>query len=111
MPSFASLLDRYAELIVRVGLNVQPQQRVFVRATRSEPEFVYRIARTAYRAGASVVHVLWEDDALDLIRVQESPRENLELPIDWYLAAYNNAAERGDAILLLHTPDPELFGG
>lgn len=111
MPSFDSLLDRYAELIVRVGLNVQPQQRVFVRGTRGEPEFVYRVARTAYRAGASMVHVLWEDDALDLIRVQESPRENLELPIDWYLAAYNNAAERRDAILLLHTPDPELFSG
>jgi aminopeptidase len=111
MPSFDSLLDRYAELIVRVGLNVQPQQRVFVRGTRGEPEFVHRVARTAYRAGASLVHVLWEDDALDLIRVQESPRENLELPIDWYLAAFNNAAARGDAILLLHTPDPELFGG
>lgn len=111
MSNFDSLLDRYADLIVRVGLNVQPRQRVFVRATRGEPEFVYRVARTAYRMGAAMVHVLWEDDALDLIRVQESARPDLDVVIDWYVQAYNAAAARGDALLLLHTPDPEMFAG
>lgn len=106
-----ALLEKYAELAVRVGLNVQPGQRVFVRATRSEPDLVYRVARVAYRAGASVVHVLWEEDALDVIRVQESAPENLDLVIDWYAGAFNTAAERGDAILLLHSPDPEMYVG
>lgn len=106
---FDTALTKYAELAVRVGLNVQPNQRVFVRGTRGAPDFVYRVARAAYRAGASLVHVLWEDDALDLIRVQESARENLDMVIDWYAFSYNAAAERGDAILLVHAPDAELF--
>lgn len=108
---FAARLERYAGLMAQVGLNVQPEQRVFIRATRGEPEFVYAVARAAYRAGASLVHVLWEDDRVDLIRVQESPREALGLEIDWYSRAFNAAAQRGDALLLLHSPDPELYAG
>lgn len=111
MSDFNALLDRYAELAVRVGLNVQPGQRVFVRATRAEPELVFRVARAAYRAGAALVHVLWEEDALDVIRVRESVPENLDLVIDWYASAFNTAAERGDALLLLHSPDPEMYAG
>ncbi len=111
MSDFDARLDRYAELAVRVGLNVQPQQRVFIRATRGEPEFVYRVTRAAYRAGASLVHVLWEEDAIELLRVQHASRENLDLVVDWFAHAFNGAAERGDAILLLHSPDPELFAG
>lgn len=111
MSHHETLLEKYAELAVRIGLNVQPEQRVFVRATRGEPDFVYRVARAAYRAGASQVHVLWEEDEIDLIRVQESSREGLDLVVDWYAHAFNQAAQRGDALLLLHSPDPEIYAG
>jgi aminopeptidase len=111
MSDFDPRLQRYAQLMAQVGLNVQPGQSVFIRATRGEPEFVYAIARAAYREGASLVHVLWEEDAVDLIRVQDSPREALDLVIDWYSFAYNAAVERGDALLLLHSPDPALYTG
>lgn len=102
-------LNKYAELMVRVGMNGQPGQRVFVRASRGEPEFVYRVARAAYRAGAAFVNVVWEEDALDLIRVQQAARESLDAYNDSYIQAFNGAAERGDAFLLMHAPDPELF--
>ena len=107
--SFDNALEKYAELAVREGMNVQPGQRVFVRATRGEPDLAHRVARAAYRAGASLVDVLWEDDALDLIRVQEATRESLELWSDAYVRAFVGAAERNDAFLLIHSPDPELF--
>ena len=109
MSEFETKLEKYAELAVRVGMNAQPGQRVFVRATRGEPEFVYRVARAAYRAGASLVDVLWEDDALDLIRVQEAPRASLDIFSDVYARAFVGAAERGDAFLLIHSQDSELF--
>lgn len=108
---FDTRLDQYAELMVRVGMNVQPGQRVFVRATRSEPEFVYRVARSAYRAGASLVHVVWEEDMLELIRIQEAAREALDQVPEWYALAYNSAAEHDDAFLLMHVLDPEQFQG
>lgn len=106
-----SLLDQYAELVVRVGLNVQHGQRVFIRGTRGEPELVYRASRVAYRAGAEFVHVLWEDDELDLIRAQQAPGNALNFISDWYVQAFNGSAERRDAFLLLHSPDSALFAG
>ncbi len=109
MENFESRLDHYAELVVRVGMNVQRGQRVFLRATRAEAEFVFRVARAAYRAGAAYVHALWEEDELDLLRAQLAPRDTLDWMPDWYAQAFNGAAERGDAFLLLHSPDPELF--
>ena len=42
MTDFEQTLDKYAELAVRIGLNVQQGQRVFVRASREAPEMVYR---------------------------------------------------------------------
>lgn len=106
---FESRLNAYAELIVRVGLNIQAGQRLFVRGTRENPALVYRVSRYAYRAGAELVHVYWEDDTLDLIRVQEAPQGTLSQYPDWVAQAYNASAERGDAFLFMYSSDPALF--
>lgn len=106
---FETRLNAYAELIVKVGLNVQPGQRLLVRGTLEKPALVYAAARHAYRAGAELVQVLWEDDALDLIRVQESPLAALEHYPDAVAYGFNAGAARGDAFLLMYSPDPALF--
>lgn len=102
-------LNAYAELIVKVGLNVQARQRLLVRGTRENPALVYAVARHAYRAGADMVQLLWEDDALDLIRVQEAPLAALGQYPDAVAYGFNNGAARGDAFLLMYSPDPALF--
>ncbi len=51
-------LERYAELVVRVGANVQPGQEVFLLSAVEHHELTRALARQAYRAGASYVHVL-----------------------------------------------------
>lgn len=106
---FDSRLNAYAELIIKVGLNVQARQRLLVRGTRENPELVYAVARHAYRAGADLVQVLWEDDLLDLIRVQEAPLAALGQYPDAVAYGFNNGAARGDAFLLMYSPDPALF--
>ena len=53
------LLDRYAELIVGFGANVQPDQVVAVEAAPEAAPFVRRIARLAYARGARYVDVVW----------------------------------------------------
>ena len=50
-------LERYAELAVRVGANVQPGQEVFVHGLVEHAELVRALTRQAYRAGASYVNV------------------------------------------------------
>ncbi len=108
-PNFETRLNAYAELLVRVGLNVQPGRRLFMRAPRENPALAYCVARAAYRAGAADVQVYWEDDAWDLIRVEHAPPQELEQYPDWVAYAYNTGAERGDSFLLTFSPDPTLF--
>ena len=57
-----SRIDRYAELVVRVGVNVQPGQTVHVGCVVEHAELARAVTEQAYRAGASRVVVVYDDD-------------------------------------------------
>lgn len=61
VPARAELLDRYAELIVRIGANVQPGQDVLLSSLVEHAPIVRAVAEHAYLAGARRV-LLWYDD-------------------------------------------------
>ena len=50
-------LKGYAELIVRVGVNIQAGQDVIISAELDQPEFVELVVGECYRAGAAEVRV------------------------------------------------------
>lgn len=52
MLSFEQKLDRYAELAVKVGANVQPGQIFVISAMIDTAEFVRLLVRKGYEAGA-----------------------------------------------------------
>ena len=64
----AQLLDRYADLIVSVGANVQPDQVLAVEALPEAQPLVAAIARRAYEKGARYVDVQYFDGAVKRIR-------------------------------------------
>ncbi len=107
--SFEILLDRYAELIVRVGLNLQAGQALFVDAFLESAPLVRLVAKHAYLCGARLVEVLWNDDALTRIRFQYAPRDSFsETPIG-FVAAINHYATQRDAYLSITGKDPDLL--
>ena len=69
---------QYAELAVHVGLGLTPGQRLIISATLDAAPLVRRIAEEAYRAGARLVDVQWEDEQLTLIRLHSAARDSLE---------------------------------
>jgi aminopeptidase len=54
-------LERYAELAVRVGANVQPGQEVVVMCLVEHAPIARAVARQAYRAGAARVTSFYGD--------------------------------------------------
>ncbi|MBK9714732.1 MAG: aminopeptidase [Kouleothrix sp.] len=104
-------LRQYADLAVRVGLNLRAGQRLIVRAPLQTAPLVRLIAASAYRAGASLVDVQWRDDELTLIRFQEAPRDSFEQFPSWQAQALLESAERGDAFLSIVADDPDLLKG
>ncbi len=107
--SFEQKLRNYADLAVKIGVGLQAGQRLMVRAPVEGAPLVRLIAESAYKAGASLVDVLWSDDAITLARFQYAPRDSFEEFPTWRAEALAAAAERGDAILSIHATDPDLL--
>jgi aminopeptidase len=69
------LLDRYADLIVDFGANVQPDQVVAVDAAPEAAPLVHRIVRRAYERGARYVDVAYFDPLVKRIRIETAVEE------------------------------------
>ena len=107
--SFDNDLDRYAELTVKVGINIQPGQRLLINAPILSAPFTRLVAQHAYQLGAPYVDVTWVDEQLKLIRLQHAPRGTFEeYPV--YLAeGWAKHAKDGGAALGITSEDPDLL--
>lgn len=61
------ILEKYAELIVKTGANVQKGQYVVIRTNVYEEEFAAIVSKQCYLAGAKRVFVHWMSDKLDKV--------------------------------------------
>jgi aminopeptidase len=77
-------LDRYADLLVRFGANVQPGQVVAVAAELGQETLVRALARQAYRAGAKFVDVAYFDPLVKRARIEYAADETLDFVPSWY---------------------------
>jgi aminopeptidase len=68
MATHEQLLDRYAELTVKSGLNVRAGQQVLISAPIEAANLVRRITHHAYAVGASLVTTLYNDEQATLMR-------------------------------------------
>lgn len=73
-----SLLEKYAKLAVQVGVNVQKDQLVVVRATPESKELTRLIVKEAYLAGAKKVITQWSDEYLSRYAFDYQTIETLE---------------------------------
>lgn len=110
MKPFAESLEKYAELIVKVGANIQAGQKVIVESNVENAEFTRLVVKMAYDAGAKDVHVEWTDDALKLIKFLHASDDDAfkEFPL-WKAKGYEEMAEAGAALIQIHAPNPDLL--
>src|SRR6187401_2805844 len=94
---FEQYLRTYAELAVKIGVNVRPGQRVIIQAGIDQAMLTRLIAASAYQAGARLVDVIWEDEQIQLIRFQNAPRDSFDQASDWLPNAFLEYAQQGDA--------------
>jgi aminopeptidase len=101
-------LERYAELAVRVGANVQPGQEVVIRGLVEHADLVRALTRQSYRAGASYVNVVYDDQHVRRAMIELGPDEALTYSPEWLKALEHGNA--GNARLATSgNPEPELL--
>src|SRR5579863_2952508 len=83
-------LQRYAALTVKVGLNLQPGQRLFIIGPLANGgvaleavALVRHIAAAAYDAGAQLVEPIWGDETIQAIRFAHAPRDSFDAYSAW----------------------------
>lgn len=106
---FQQALEKYADVIVKVGLNLREGQRLIVNAGISNYPLVRAITKSAYQAGARVVTVMYNDEEIGHIRLKMSSREALKEFPNWLLQAYMDHAKNGDAYLGITSENPDLL--
>ena len=105
------LLDRYANLAVRAGLNLQPGQQLVMTAPLDAVALVRRITEHAYKAGASVVTTLYSDDVTTLARYQHGADGTFDAAPSWLFNGMAEAFKGGAARLAIAGEDPALLSG
>jgi aminopeptidase len=106
------LLDRYADLIVSFGANVQPDQVVAIEGPPEAAPLIRRIARGAYDRGARYVDVVYFDPLVKRIRVEAAAEESLTWIPPWLGRRMLDLGEL-DAARIVLTPlvPPGLLNG
>ncbi|MBA3844699.1 MAG: aminopeptidase [Actinobacteria bacterium] len=103
-----TLIDRYADLIVKVGANVQPGQTVFISALVEHAPLARALSRASYAAGARVVDVRYVDNHVRRAFIEHAPEDALSETAPWVMARAD-ALEGSALIMIAGDPDPELF--
>ena len=106
---FEQNLQKYADLIVKVGLNLQPGQRLNVYTRLDTAPLVRCVAACAYQQGCRFVDAIYLDDALKPIRLQYAPRDSFEEYPTWIANDLLEYFQRGDASLQILASDPDLL--
>ena len=103
-------VERFADLIVNFGANVQEGQIVDVGTALGKEELTRAITASAYRRGAKFVDVLYWDPHLKKARVEYANDNVLEFVPSWYgERALQLGRERGATISLSGPIEPHLF--
>ncbi|MCM3716410.1 aminopeptidase [Alkalihalobacillus oceani] len=109
MSSFQEKIEKYAELAVKVGVNIQPGQTLVVRTPLTAVELVRAVAKKAYQAGAKHVHVDWSDEALIKTKYELAPDDAFHEYPEWIAKGYEELAANGAAFLSITGSDPDLL--
>ncbi|MCU6710600.1 aminopeptidase [Paenibacillus sp. J5C_2022] len=104
-------LEKYAELIVRTGVNVQKGQHVFVTGAVEMADLVRLVAAKAYNAGADNVHVDWTDDKLSRLKYENAAEEIFAKYPEWEAAKRTAFLERRAVFISLVSSSPDSLKG
>ena len=104
-------LKKYADLIVKVGANVQKGQEVIINADLEIAYFVEYVVESAYKAGAKEVIIKWSDDNLRKLHYKYQKTETLGTFKDWEIERLKYRTNVQPVMIRLESSDPDGLKG
>jgi aminopeptidase len=103
------ILEKYAMLLVKTGVNIQKGQILVILSPIEAASFTRIISEIAYKEGAKDVQILWKDELSTKIKYLNAPDEVFEEYPNWQKEFYISYARGGAAFLNIFATDPELL--
>ena len=111
MSDFQTNLKKYAELAVKVGVNIQKGQTLVLIATLDSAEFVRLVVKSAYETGAHNVIVNWNDDVVSRTKYELAPDDAFTTYPVWRAKEMEDLVEQGAAFMSIVSSSPDLLKG
>lgn len=109
LSDFTKKLEKFAELAVKMGVNIQEGQTLFINAPIMAVEFVRKVVEKAYEAGAKHVFVDWSDEQITYIKYKLETEEALADYPMWRARTLEELADGGAAFLTIYAQNPDLL--
>ena len=104
-------MQKYAELIVKCGLNVKEGQEVIIRCGLDQPEFVKMCVEECYKSGASLVKVEWSYMPITKLHYDYRSLETLSEFTGVDKAEWERRVEKLSCLLWIDSDDPDGLNG
>ncbi|MBE6132940.1 MAG: aminopeptidase [Erysipelotrichaceae bacterium] len=106
-----ALLKNYAELLVKMGVNVQKGQELNVYASIDQVPLVTEVVKWAYKVGAKKVNVEWGCQEVSKLHYKYRTLETLSTVENWEVEKMKHRVEALPARLLIVSDDPDGMKG
>lgn len=100
---------KYAELLVKTGINIKAGQLLVIRSPIECAEFAREVMSAAFSAGAGNVEIMWLDEKATKIKYMEAPDAIFDEYPSWQKELLLSAADQNAAFLAIAASDPELM--
>lgn len=109
--TFEEKLAEYADLAIRVGINVQPGQYVLINTTTDTLDFTRLVVKKAYEAGAKRVHVNFSDGPTNRAFYDLAPESEMHEFPAWMVTQREELIDQQGSLLWIDAEDPDLLAG
>ena len=103
------LLQKYARVIIKAGVNLQQGEVVCVSAPLSARDLVREVTEAAYREGADRVVVSWYDDVVNKMDLTLGGGRRALDPMQWEVAYRQYMVDHNVCYVNMLSGDPEMF--
>ena len=105
------LLERYARLAIRVGINLEPGREVAIRAMIEHAPLVRALVKAGYEAGARRIEVEYEDVEVLRSQIALAPEEAVGTAPRWMFERLDDVREQRRAQVFVSGRPPDMFDG
>ena len=106
-----TLLKKYAELLVKMGVNLQKGQELNVYCALDQKDLALEVVKEAYKVGAKKVNVEWSCEELFKLNYKYRSLKTLSTMENWEVEKLKHRVEVLPARLYIVSDDPDGMKG